>query len=270
MYKKDVCLYNTSIKGRRKEIDMRIKAELKTDKLPLAYRTMMIGLLKRCLEKADEPMYRSLYFHEGKKRGKTKPFSFSLRMKECKLKGEEFHTGGLVTLYVTSNNPEFLMTLYNGLMLTDEFEYKDGYRVTRQTVSVVPEYQQFSSSMTFATMSPLLVTDKNKKWIGPDEEGFERELNYIADLILRENRGAGLQRTLRFAPIEMKRIMVKESITEYETFTGKKYLHLLGYNGRFRLEGHPSDLQSLYQLGLSFRRNSGFGMLQVLSGGEVS
>ncbi|WP_336769616.1 CRISPR-associated endoribonuclease Cas6 [Bacillus bombysepticus] len=242
---------------------MRLENTYKCEKLPLSYRKEVISYFKRSLELADPAYYRSLYFYGDVKNKQTKPFAFSVNMKHCQIEGDEIQTGGEIRISVTSNNPQFMMTLYNGMLQIDTYEYK-GYKLERVKTRVVPEHTTFAPSMTFATMSPILVKNKQGHWLDIEDADYLKELQYTANLILKECRGNGLRQPLYFLPVNMKKVVVKEKITEYIRNTGKKYLHFMGYTGMFQLAGHPEDLKDLYQLGLSMRRNAGFGMIQVV------
>lgn len=236
-----------------------------TERLPISYRMLFVSYIKKCLEKADQEYYNSLYFYNGKKNKKTKPFSFSIFIQNYELQDEEFIINGDISLNITSSDPQFLMTLYNGMVQETSLLYK-GYNLQRKKIQIIQSHQSFSSTMLFRTMSPIFIVDKQKKAVEiENQETYERQLLYTANLILEQNRGYGLLEPLLFDPVSMRKIMIKEKINEFTQKTGKSHIFFLAYKGDFWLKGHPNDLEDLYHLGLSMRRNSGFGMLQVLS-----
>ncbi len=65
-------------------------------------------------------------------------------------------------------------------------------------------------------------------------------------------------------PIRFKKTVIKESNHQFtEKYGEQQHLYFTAYHGLFKVSGEPADLQLLYQLGLSKRRNQGFGMLEV-------
>ena len=244
---------------------MRLTCTFLTKRLPVSYRMLFVSYIKKCLEQADKEYYHSLYFYNGRRNKKTKPFSFSVFLHNYELRDEEFIIDGDLSLNITSSDPQFLMTLYNGMVQETSLLYK-GYNLQRKKIQIIQSHQPFSSTMLFRTMSPMLIVDKQKKSVEiENREIYERQLLYTANLILEQTRGYGLLEPLSFEPVLMRKIMIKEKINEFTQRTGKSHILFLGYKGDFWLKGHPNDLEDLYHLGLSMRRNSGFGMLQVLN-----
>ncbi|GCD82217.1 CRISPR-associated endoribonuclease Cas6 [Parageobacillus thermoglucosidasius] len=237
---------------------MRISCSFNTDKIPIHYRMAMVSIIKEALRTSDEAYYHRLY----QKGQHMKPFSFSTYLKNFRLFSHEIKLDG-ITLTVSSPDHEFLLHLYNGLQKNRAFSYKD-YHFVKKKIAVVNEKQVTSPSVVFRTLSPILIEDEKGNPVAPDDESYAEHVNYIANMILSQYRGTGLYVSLSIKPVYFKKVVVKESNHEFAAACGDdEYLYFTAYHGLFAVTGHPEDLQLLYQLGLSKRRNQGFGQLEI-------
>lgn len=236
---------------------MRLSCMFKVVELPVAYRMGIVSVIKECLRLSNETYFNQIY---GKLH--TKPFVFAPYLVNFRLNGDRFL---LDQLQVTLSSPdyEFLLHFYNGLQQKKHFVYKD-YELIRQTVNLLPETIINESSIVFRTQSPILVEDQDGTPLLPDSPEYNFHFNYLADMILYEYRGQGLLAPLTMEPLRMKKVVIKETNHEFEARFGEgKYLFYTGHQGLFRLIGSPADLQMLYQLGISRRRNQGFGLFGI-------
>lgn len=247
----------------RKEEIMRIKCSFICEQIPRSYRTMFVSLIKKCLESSNEEYFKKLYFYQDKTNKKSKNFTFSVYPKNYQLIEDRFLINDQVDLYVSSPDSEWIIHFYNGLLKSEEFQYRE-FQLIKKTVHMLKEKNFHSSYLVCETMSPIYMKNRQGQALSPHDPSFMDEFRYISDLNLTNYRGYGLQSSLRFVPIEMKQTIIKEPITKFQEQTQKPYLLLEGYKGRFLLEGNPEDLRHLYQLGLGFRRNSGWGMIEVI------
>ncbi|MBS2769937.1 CRISPR-associated endoribonuclease Cas6 [Anoxybacillus rupiensis] len=237
---------------------MRILCTFKTDKIPINYRMTIVSIVKEALKASDESYYQKLY-RQGKR---TKPFVFSVFLKNFEYEHDEIRLDEL-TIILSSPDYEFLLNVYNGLQKNKEFLYKH-YQLSRKKMSIVKEKQVGGSKVVFRTLSPILVEDEQGLPVSPNDPSYEKHINHLANLILFEYRGVGLFTPLLIRPLKFRKMVVKESNREFESkFGHQSYLYFTAYHGFFEITGHPNDLQLLYQLGLSKRRNQGFGMLEV-------
>ena len=237
---------------------MRIICFFQVKKLPIHYRMAIVSILKESIRASSEEYYDQLYAQANV----TKPFVFSSFLKNFRLKGDEIELDELRVI-ISSPDYEFLFHVYNGLQSQKSFKYK-GYEFTRRKIVVGDEKKITSSAVIFRTLSPLLIEDENKIPIAPDNPNYEKHINYLADMILYGYRGKGLYRSLTVRPVRFKKAVIKESNRQFaEKYGEGQHLYFTAYHGLFELKGHPADLQLLYQLGLSKRRNQGFGMLEV-------
>jgi CRISPR-associated endoribonuclease Cas6 len=236
---------------------MRISCFFKTEKLPISYRMAFVSVIKEALRMSDESYYVHLYEKQS-----TKPFVFSTYLKNFRFTNNEIQLDG-VTLTVSSPDLEFLLHLYNGLQKRSKFSYKQ-YLLVKEKMNMVKEKRVTSPTVVFRTLSPMLVEDENGGPVCPDDPSYEAHVNYLANIILEQYRGKGLCVPLAVRPLRFKKVVVKESNHEFaSTYGDGQFLYFTAYNGLFALTGHPEDLQLLYQLGLSKRRNQGFGQLEI-------
>lgn len=245
---------------------MRIKVAVLADKLPVSYQFLFLSLIKQALQSEDPEYYSRLFFYDDYRSNKvTKNFCYALSLPGFKMVDDEFLStdGRSAALFLSSPDVEFVLKLYNGLVKTRSFSYKD-YTLKISRITLLKEKAIASSSVVFQTMSPICVKDQEGFYLDYNASNFERELNYIADLIVRNFTGTGLKQPLLFKPLNMTKRVVKL----HDKFLNGKTFYVNSNFGRFQLTGHPRDLNLLYQLGLSFRRSEGFGLLELVE--EVS
>lgn len=242
---------------------MRLSCEYKTSKLPVANKMMFVSLIKEALTTSNETYYKELYYYEDKKNKATKNFTFSIFMKDFKLDGDFFQIGEKIIFNISTPDYEFGINLYNGLLKINHFIYKE-FELSKVKITLVKEKSIIERVVTFKTLSPIFIKNKENVSLTPLDEDYLKELNYISDTILKSYREYGLKEELDFKVINMKKTVVKEEITDFTNIAGSKYLYVNGYSGIFMLYGDIEDLRDLYMLGLGFKRNQGFGMIEVL------
>lgn len=242
---------------------MRICVRYKTEEIPVAYNMMISSLIKNSIKSVDSEYYEKVYMYNNKKSKKSKNFCFAVTLSDFKLEGEIFKINDNVSVLISSPDIEFLIKLYNGLLKTNEFKYKD-FILKRQRVIPVREKNVTGNEVLFRTLSPLYIRNKDNKTVSPDMEEFEEELNYVSNISLQNYRGFGLKQKLKFKPVIMEKQVVKEEISEFCEKSNKKYMFINAYKGEFILQGEMEDLNDIYKLGVSFRRNQGFGCIEPI------
>ncbi|KAF0994870.1 CRISPR-associated endoribonuclease Cas6 [Geobacillus sp. TFV-3] len=236
---------------------MRLTCSFKVERMPVSYRMMLVSVIKEALRMSDEQYYERLY-----ESASMKPFVFSAYLKNFHFVDQEVYLEGM-TMTVSSPDHEFLLHLYNGLQQKRAFSYKQ-YQLVKEKIRMLPEKTITDSTVVFRTLSPMLIEDENQKPVSPDTPNYEEHVNYLSDLILRQYRGKGLSLPLIVRPLRWRKVVVKETNHEFEATHGNgDVLYFTAYQNLFSLTGHPSDLQLLYQLGLSKRRSQGFGLLEI-------
>lgn len=231
---------------------MRFVVRYKIDRLELTYRMRIYSLVKEAIRKENPSYYEKLFLHS---RHTIKPFSTSVYLKNFKIQGDEIELDE-IAITISSPSMEFAILVFNGLRKLKEF--KAGENVWKQTdIQILHEKAIATRKAILRTLSPILVEDKDGKPLEPNEPGYERELNYFANLQIKEFANRELYEQLRFTPIRLRKQVIKEKNRHLESTS---MLFYTTYSGSFMLEGHPEDLQLLYQLGLG-KRTSYFGLV---------
>lgn len=258
---------------------MRFKILYEMNNIPIYYRSIFMSLVKESLKTSeigriyiDELFeYKENNIHRMNKT--PRPFCFAVRFQfdkeRFRIDKENFYLRGPLEFYLSSSDPAFLITLYNGL-INDKlypFIYSDKVSISKGKTIFLREKEINNTTVIFKTLSPILIEDKEERPILPDLNGdneeFNRELNYISDSILRGVRGGiGLKKELKFIPLKIRKEVVKHKIKE-KNETEKIYTFTC-FNGIFQLSGSPEDLEFLYKLGIGLRRGQGFGMVEVV------
>ncbi|MBO3444545.1 CRISPR-associated endoribonuclease Cas6 [Clostridium sp. CCUG 7971] len=242
---------------------MRMKVEFKTDKLPISYNTMFMSVIKEAIRKSSEDYYRSLYYYEDKSNKQTKNFTFAVYVKGYDIENENFIVKDRVILNISTPDLELGLNIYNGLINYPKFVYKD-YELKRLRVDLGKEKVIQNNEAIFNALSPICIKSRNGKFLNIDDEEYIKELNYISNEILKNYRGYGLKKDVKFENISLNKVVVKEGLREFKNTTGKSYQYVNGYKGRFKLCSDIEDLNDLYKLGLGFKRAQGFGYIDLV------
>lgn len=242
---------------------MRMKVEFKTDKLPIAYNTLFMSVIKEAIKKSSEEYYNHLYYYEDKNNKKTKNFTFSVYVKGYDIENENFIVKDKVILNISTPDLELGINLYNGLINYPKFTYKD-YELKRIRVDLGKEMNIDSEEAIFNALSPICIKSKNGKFLNIEDSEYIKEFNYISNEALKNYRGYGLKKELNFKNIKLNKVVVKEGLREFRNVTGKQYQYVNGYKGKFKLTGDIEDLNDLYKLGIGFKRAQGFGYIDLM------
>ncbi|KRQ85893.1 CRISPR associated protein Cas6 [Caloramator mitchellensis] len=241
---------------------MRLKCIFNADRIPVAYNMMFVSLIKECLKIVDEKYFNEIFLFENRANKMSKPFAFSVGIKGFELQGDEFIISGDVELIITSPDTRFFINLYNGLLRIHDFRYKN-YLIKKKKIILLREKQITQDEVVFKTLSPVCFKNKSGRFLDIEDNEFTEELNYLADLVIKNFRGYGLKRKLSFKNVSLRKRVVKIDRNYCAEKEEDKY-KVNAYFGEFKLSGDAEDLNLLYQLGLSFRRNQGFGVLEVM------
>lgn len=233
---------------------MRFTVSFKAQEIPLGYRMMMVSIIKEALITADKQYYQD--FFENKK-DKMKPFSSAVFLRNFKMHNKTIKLDEL-DFTISSPDQEFMLRLYNGLIQLKQIQYQ-GFKLQRKKIRPIQEKVIRSNSVLFRTFSPILIENKEGKPIAPYDSSYKENVNYFADLILTNYRGKGLKKELDVRVGKMNKQVIKERLQEDKD----NYLFFTAYKGLLLISGDPTDLQLLYQLGLSKRKSQGFGLIEV-------
>lgn len=235
-----------------------ITGKMKENKIKIGYRMFVLSMIKKILSDFDEEYFKSIFFYNDKKSKKIKPFTFSAFFRDYKIQEKFIEVNGEVKIIISSPDMKLMMILFNGFM--NMKTYGDFIKVS---VNVLNEKKIINEEAVFKTLSPIHIKSREGKDLDINDENFNREFNYYADIILRAYRGYGLNKDLEFIPLNMKKTVAKEEIKGFKEKTGKDYIYIKAYSGIFKLSGNIDDLNLLKELGVGARR-SGFGNIDLL------
>jgi len=230
----------------------------------VSYHYLFVSVIKKALSNSSEEKYQELYYYGNKKNKKSKNFTFSVYLKEFKIVENNFIVNDEIKCIISSPDKELMLYIFNGLLALKNFKYKD-YELVLQRVNLIKEQLPTEKEVLFKTLSPIAMKNKEGDFIAPNDLEYNLALNYISNEILLNFRGSGLKEPLVFVPLEMKKQVVKQQHHQFDSLK-ESILYINAYRGTFKLCGHTEDLKILTQAGIGFRRNQGFGNVQVWQG----
>ena len=264
---------------------MRLRMTYQINKVPIDYRASFVGLAKEAVRVGDEEIFKTAYENAARF---TKPFCFSVFFQDFKKSGDTIEIGGLTSFNVsmldffkgTEVERRICLALFNGLRSSklEKSPFPLGEELKRIHVQLVNErtLADFTGGrVQFKTMSPVFLTSGEKngaravlhpKTAEPHRKGTQRE-NVIYD---EETFNGSLAMSLKgcvngsvgFEPVNLKAEVIQHTIGEHVRSMGRP-LKFICSSGTFILSGSPEDLFRVYQTGIGFKRNQGFGMLEV-------
>lgn len=242
---------------------MRLAVKFKSDLFPMTNSALGMCVIQEVLKKDSVDYYENLYVLNDRK-NPHKNFTFSFRLWDFEKNGDEFKVNGYITMYISTIDDELGSRLYNGFLKTDVLQYK-GYFLKKESVTIEEETNVTTNEVDVKLMSPLIVKTRNNWYLTVGDIDFNKELNYITNVILEGVRGYGLKEKLVVEPIRTKKIVVKQYLKEFTKKTGRDYNYMNSTVGVLRLKGDKEDLNDILKLGIGFRRSQGYGMLKVIS-----
>jgi CRISPR-associated endoribonuclease Cas6 len=252
---------------------MRVKIDIYAEKVPIIFRHRVMSLIKESLSRSNKDYFESLYSIK-----KPKAFTFNLTFNGSNPIDEEISIDDTfkikdkvfcqskdkpISLYISSNNYEFLVHILNGVREIKTFKFNDNIYWRIGKVSILREKPILSDTVVFKTNAPFVVEDKDDRPVVFNDENFQSELNNVVNTAFKEVYGRKLKQPLEFYPINMKKEVIKHTLRGFREKTGKPIMYITGNSGIFKLKGHPEDLQTIYQIGLGNRRSQGFGMVST-------
>lgn len=244
---------------------MRFNVILKSvnKKIPIGNRFMTCSLIKKAIENGDKNQYKEIYFYKDKKNKKIKDFTFSIYLNNFHIEKGYIQVNGDILITISTPNYNLGIAMYNGFLKIKEFTFKE-YKLNVYKITLLKEPKINSNNIICRSLSPIYLKDKNSDSVDVQSDKFEEALNYISNIYLETYRGKGLKEKLKFIPISMKKVVIKEEIEGFKKETGKSFIFLNSYKGIFNLEGNKEDLEILLKAGLGYRRSEGFGLLDLV------
>lgn len=239
---------------------LRISVGFQADSIPLCFRMPILSIIKEAIRKGDPDTYTH-YFESNTLR--PKPYATAVYLQNFIL-GEPDITLTGFRLHFTTSEYSILLPLLNGLQRTSMFTYKQ-YAFNRGAVRFEPEQRVSSGKVIVTTLSPILIEDENGHPLAPSDPQYNDHFNEISNRLSQSLRKHPLRKVLRITPISTKKRVIKETNEAFlqARESDGQYLYFTAYSGRFLLEGDPTDIQWLLDVGVGLRRGQSFGMLAL-------
>lgn len=204
-------------------------------------------MIKEALEKAKSATAQ---------RVDTAPLSFAIRFdRKPVIKDKRIIIGSNLRLYISSASLMLGTLLYNSLLSIKEFAIYNT-KITNPLPAPIREEHLKRDYVVFATLSPIVIRHhlKINQYILPNEDGFAESVQealseewalHNSDRL--EDHGRTSVEILKFKKVVM---------THYGGL-------VLGFTGVIRMDAAPHVLKFFYQAGIGYRRNDGFGFVEV-------
>lgn len=241
---------------------MRFNVELLLDQetIPKDKNRIILSLLKHNFSSYDEEYYLEIY-EEGK--NKTKDFTFSLYMKDCKFLREEIIIPEKkIILNFSTYSAEKGIIFYNSFLKNKGMKYpikNNSMKINR--INLVKEKTICTDEVIYKTMSPIVARshsgDNDKTWYHSlnDKEGQEV---FITNLKYQLKDAFGEERILDFEELEIEVLHNKEvKVKNYD-------IEVLSNICKLKIKGKPYILDYLYKAGIGSQKSSGFGMVDLV------
>lgn len=246
-------------------INLKLLVVFETKKLPRHFHFMFSSIVKAALEVSNPQYQKALYQFTEEKANKTqKPFTGAIKLENYSLENEEFLLNGNVRLIISSSDAEFMLNLYNGFVQKRKYQFKS-YELTVSHIKMLPEKLPNTQRALFKTLSPIIIRDRDGKFLGLEDSNYQRELNYISNECIKALEKRELYEPLKFTPIVMHKKVIQLKHDAFKNLNAQHILYMNAYEGSFVLEGDSRDLALLTQAGLGFRRSTFFGCIELIN-----
>lgn len=225
--------------------------------LPINYRRLLHRMIYRFMS-ADAEFSGATHdsLIPGVDGRSFKGFTFSPLMGPYAVEGHTIRFLDKVTLEIRSRDPDMIRLLFGGFSRADTVSVgTETLRIlgceTADRVLDVP-------SARVAMLSPVVAyatdADKHTLFFRPDEDRF-----YAALLHNAERKNRLFQPRVPF-DLNIRLLDAKLPASQFSRF---KNTYILGWFGRYLLEGDPRVINLLYQTGLGAKNSEGYGLFSV-------
>ncbi|MEN3042525.1 MAG: CRISPR-associated endoribonuclease Cas6, partial [Fervidobacterium sp.] len=172
---------------------MRIMVEFCAEKLPVSSNFLFLSYIKEALMTSNYYYFKGLFYYGERHNKITKSYTYAVIPRNFYVKKDElvFNNDSRVEFILSTPDYEFVINLYNGILRIENFSYKD-YRLKLKKIRVLKEKVINTEEVVFNALSPICIKNKQGKYLDIKDPEFNRELNYVANLILKNYRGYGL------------------------------------------------------------------------------
>ena len=218
--------------------------ELEKSSLPKDYRRIILSYIKKSLTEILDGRYYSQYFKDNIQ----KDFCFSLKLPKAKFTKDEIilEDNSIKVLFTSDDRQK------TGLLLQQAFMKQKNKKF------LITNQNSITSKVIFKTYG-LCIRDHNKEtnkdnhYVYSDEKFNEQLKVVLKNQISQTGFSKDIVDSIKFSPINCKKVLVKHYDTYIDTTVGS-----------FLLEGNPLLLQYLYDVGMG-SRNTMFGYLDLLT-----
>lgn len=234
--------------------NLRVQLTFQISELPIGYRLGVLSIIKEMIKNGSKQYFEKI-FEENHLH--PKPFGYATYIKNLVFKEDKI-IGDELIVTVSSSSYEWMMHLINGSYKKKEYQYKN-YSFYLKSKRLLPTVNIQHHVVTFSTKSPILLESKEKVPVLSTDDNFEKEFQYISSLIIEKLFHRKPHLPIRVLKTAMSKQVIKENLHQSE----EKFIYLTTNRGLIQLEGHPEDLQAIYDNGVGFRRSLGLGLLDV-------
>lgn len=232
--------------------------ELEKSSLPKDYRRIILSYIKKSLTEILDDRYYSQYFKDNIQ----KDFCFSLKLPKAKFTKDEIilEDNSIKVLFTSDDRQKTGLLLQQAFMKqkNKKFLITNQNSITLKQIHQQREQKITSSKVIFKTYG-LCIRDHNKEtnkdnhYVYSDEKFNEQLKVVLKNQISQTGFSKDIVDSIKFSPINCKKVLVKHYDTYVDTTVGS-----------FLLEGNPLLLQYLYDVGMG-SRNTMFGYLDLLT-----
>ncbi len=252
--------------------------------IPADNRRYLLSLLKEALQVSskDGKEFYDMFYSENE----TKPFTFSAYFPLRHDNNQSVLDGDFFTLYFSTNNYEFLMRVYNGLMA---IKHQSDFTIFGAPLSEIkgfylqPEKSFTQPSITFKTISPFLVRsgENGDKYLYPgnalihtkdtNKNGerwkyWEKSEDFAS--ALKTSLQSLIQHELPECSSDINITIQQPVVVPIFHGSGNAdhafKMTFPGIKGLITIQAAPEVLKLFYDIGIGARRSEGFGMLEVV------
>lgn len=237
---------------------MRLKLHfsLKNPDIPSDYRPFLLSFLKYSANNYDSALYQKLY-----ESGITpKKYTFAVWLDNPDFKDNiVLLKSNRMTMQFSTGDTVLGVHMYNSFlkMKNKEFPIPLGNSLQLKRITLIPEKLITDNKIHIKFVSPLVVRshiDNKDYYYSISHTEFQQELLRAVQyqLKLSEDLPVSLLDNFKLIPVQPQKSVV--------LFYGQKMEVTLG---TFEMHGSPILLDYFYKNGISSRRSSGFGMIEI-------
>lgn len=237
---------------------MRLKLhfELKHPDIPIDYRPFLISFLKYSVNHYDSSLFKTLY-ESG---AKPKRFTFAIWLDNPEFKEEKaILKSNRMTMQFSTGDTVLGIQMYNAFlkMQNQTFPIPLANSLQLKEITLIPEKLIAEDRIRVKFISPLVVrchSSSKDYYYSISHSEFHHELLKTVQyqLELSGDLPVSLLDNFELTPVRPQKSVV--------LFYGQKMEVTLG---EFEMRGNPVLLDYFYKNGISSRRSSGFGMIEI-------